>query len=70
VRAELLTGIEGASTSGAKDHLWPMTLLIAMGALIAAVAGRAALLDPQRIASAVAAKVASTPGYNVGDLAA
>jgi hypothetical protein len=47
-----------------------MTLLIAMGALIAAVAGRAALLDPQRIASAVAAKVASTPGYNVGDLAA
>ena len=49
-----------------------MTLLITMGALIAAVAGRAALLDPQTIARAVAvaAKVASKPGYKVGDLAA
>jgi hypothetical protein len=34
-------------------------LLIAMGALIAAVVGRAALLDPQTTASAAAAKVAS-----------
>jgi hypothetical protein len=55
---------------GAKVHLCSMTLLIAMGALIAAVAGRAALLDPQTIARAVAAKVASKPGYKVGDLAA
>ena len=47
-----------------------MTLLITMGALIAAVAGRAALLDPQTITRAVAAKVASKPGYKVGDLAA
>ena len=47
-----------------------MSPLIAMGALIAAVAGRAALLDPHTIASAAAAKVASKPGYKVGDLAA
>jgi hypothetical protein len=47
-----------------------MSLLIAMGALIAAVAGRAALLDPHTIASAAAAKVASKPGHKVGDLAA
>jgi hypothetical protein len=47
-----------------------MTLLITMGALIAAVAARAALLDPQTIARAVAAKVASKRGYKVGDLAA
>ena len=53
----------------AKIHVHPMTLLIAMGALIAAVAGRAALLDPQTIAPSVAAKVASKPGYKVGDLA-
>jgi hypothetical protein len=55
---------------GEKVHLSAMTLLIAIGALIAAVAGRAALLDPQTITRAVAAKVASTPGYKVGDLAA
>jgi hypothetical protein len=48
----------------------PMTLLIAIGALIVAVASRAALLDPQAITRAVAAKVASQPGYKVGDLAA
>ena len=53
----------------AKIHLHSMTLLIAMGALIAAVAGRAALPDPQTIAPSVAAKVASKPGYKVGDLA-
>jgi hypothetical protein len=40
-----------------------MTLLIAMGALIAAVAGRAALLDPQTLTPTAAAKVASKPGY-------
>jgi hypothetical protein len=55
---------------GEKVHLSPMTLLIAIGALIVAVAGRAALLDPQTITRAVAAKVASQPGYKVGDLAA
>ena len=43
-----------------------MTLLITIGALIAAVAGRAALLDPQTIARAVAAKVASKPGTKLG----
>ena len=47
-----------------------MTLLIAMGALIAAVAGRAAFLDPQTTDRAAAVKVASKPGYKVGDLAA
>jgi hypothetical protein len=56
---------------GAKVHLGAiMTLLIAIGALIVAVGGRAALLDPQTIASAAAAKVASKPGYRLGDLAA
>jgi hypothetical protein len=54
----------------AKIHLCPMTLLITMGALIAAVAGRAALLDPQATVRAAAVKVASKPGYNVGDPAA
>ena len=63
---------KGAELShrGPKTHLSRMTLLIAMGALIAAVAGRAVLLDPQTTASATAAKVASKPGYKVGDLAA
>jgi hypothetical protein len=56
--------------AGGKAYLSTMSLLIAMGALIAAVAGRAALLDPQTIANAAAAKVASKPGYKVGDLAA
>jgi hypothetical protein len=55
---------------GAKVHLSSMTLLIAMGALIAAIAGRAAFLDPQTTDRAAAVKVASKPGYNVGDLAA
>jgi hypothetical protein len=54
----------------AKIHLDRMTLLIAIGALIAAVAGRAALLDPQLTDRAAAVKLASRPGYNVGDLAA
>jgi hypothetical protein len=55
---------------GAKAHIGAMTLLIPLGALFTAVAGRAALLDPQTTARAAAVKVASKPGYNVGDLAA
>ena len=58
--------------AGGGSYLSTMSLLIAMGALIAAVAGRAALLDPQTIANAAKsrfkARVQSRGFSGIGDI--